>query len=82
MLIANSLFLLALQAGIHAEFYLMLEIALHDHLLVDDLDRNVLAVGAVHCELDLGKGAFPNDPAELVLPYVISRAHFHLNARN
>ena len=39
---------------------LILEIAFHDHGLIDNLDGNVMTVGGVHSQLDLGKGTFSN----------------------
>lgn len=47
----------------------------HDLILVDDLDGDRVAVGGVYRELDLGEVAFPDRPAEPVLPHVIPVPH-------
>lgn len=47
---------------------LILKIALGDHLLTDDLDRNLFAIWSIHSELDLCKGALLDCSAQLVLP--------------
>jgi hypothetical protein len=59
------------------EICLILKIAFHDHVLVNDLDGNILAGGAVDGNLNLGESTFSDCPTKLVLPYAIgSKSHF------
>jgi hypothetical protein len=59
------------------EICLILKIAFHDHVLVNDLDGNMLAGGAVDGNLNLGESTFSDCPTKLVLPYAIgSKSHF------
>lgn len=58
------------------ETRLVLEIALHHHLLIDDLDGHVMAARVVDGQFDLGEGAFSDRLPELVLPYVADGGHF------
>ena len=51
------------------------EVTLHDHVFVDDFHRNTLAICAVHSQLNLGKHALPDRPANLVFAYVVWKPH-------
>lgn len=57
------------------EIHLVREIVFHDHMLVDDLDRNILSVFRVYRQLNLGEGAFSDRPTDLVLSDGIDIPH-------
>lgn len=66
----------------HGMLYLGDHLVLEDLLLVEDLDGDILAGLDVPGELDLGEGAFPEGPAELVPPHPgPAHGHAHLSSR-
>lgn len=62
--------------------HLLHELVIHDHLLINDLDCDVLSRLCVYSHLDLGKGALADSSTEPVLPNVgctthLSRSEVH-----
>jgi hypothetical protein len=64
------------------EICLRLKIGFQDHVLINDLDRHMLATGAVDGKLNLGESTFSDCPAKLVLPYAMgSKSHFRIRKK-
>lgn len=60
--------------------HLVHEISFYDHLLIDDLDRNVLTIVCVYGQLDLREHAFSDCPNQLVLPNAVCVSHSETNS--